>query len=217
MKCVIIASGMVDCTEAVIREIQTCDLVICADGGAVHLRKMGLTPHVMIGDFDSILDEDKNFFQDQGTKTITFPAKKDKTDSHLCIDYAIAQKVSDITLLGFTGSRIDHTLANILLLTSLADKHISTRIIDSNNEIHLVTSQISLKGTPGDYLSLIPISNQVTGITLEGLAYPLKNAVLNRGSTRGVSNYFTEKQAEIRIDTGVLIVTISKDQVADPV
>ena len=212
MKCAIIASGKVDCSKHITRIINTCDLIICADGGASHLRKMGLTPHVMIGDFDSILDEDKLFFQNIGVKTITFPVEKDKTDSHLCIDYAIAQKASDITLFGFTGSRLDHTLANILLLKALADKNISARILDPCNEIHLVTSKISLKGEPGDYLSLIPISGQVTGVTLEGLAYPLKNAVLKRASTRGISNCFIEERVEIKIKTGVLIVTKSKDQ-----
>ncbi|MCF6248650.1 MAG: thiamine diphosphokinase, partial [Desulfobacula sp.] len=139
MKCVIIASGDLDYTEQVIRLIRNAELIICADGGAGHLKKLGILPHVLIGDFDSITLEDKLFFIEKQVKVISFPPEKDKTDSALCVDYALEQKVTDITLLGMTGTRLDHTLANIFLLKQICLKNIPARIINTTNQIYMVT------------------------------------------------------------------------------
>lgn len=211
MKCVIIASGDLDYTEQMIRLIKNAHLIICADGGAEHLKQMGILPHVLIGDFDSIAPEDKAFLIENQVKILSFPPEKDKTDSALCIDYALDQKATDITLLGVTGTRMDHTLANIFLLKQMSQSNIPARIINAFNEIHLVTTSISLKGQPGDFLSLIPASEKVTGITLEGLVYPLKNASIEMGSSLGISNCFKDKTAKVTIENGILIVTKSRD------
>jgi len=110
-----------------------------------------------------------------------------------------------------TGTRLDHTLANIFLLKQISLKNIPARIINKTNEIHVVTSSITINGQPGDYLSLIPLSPKVIGITLEGLTYPLNDATLEMGSSLGVSNSFKESVAKVTIKKGVLIVTQSKD------
>lgn len=212
MKCVIIASGNLDNSDKILDLIKEASLIICADGGARHLRRFNILPHVLVGDFDSIDNADKLFFQQSGVKLLSFPADKDKTDSELCIDIALEKKASDITLLGVTGSRMDHTIANIFLLTELSLKNIPARIIDKTNEIHIVTSTLALFGRPGDYVSLIPVSEKVEGVTLEGLEYPLVNAVIPRGSSLGVSNCFKETNATITVKKGTLIVTKSKDQ-----
>ncbi len=211
MKCVIIANGDLDYTEQITRMIKNAQLIICADGGARHIKNLNITPHVLMGDFDSITPEDKSFFLEKQVKIFSFPPEKDKTDSALCIDYALDEKATDITLLGMTGSRLDHTLANIFLLKRISEENIPARIINNTNEIHLVTTSIIVHGQPGDNLSLIPVSNKVSGITLEGLAYPLKNATIKMGSSLGVSNYFKEKMARVTIEKGTLIVTKSKD------
>ncbi len=211
MKCVIVASGDLDYTEQMARVIKNAQLIICADGGARHLKKLNIIPHVLMGDFDSITPEDKSFFLKKQVKIFSFPPEKNKTDSALCIDYALDQKVTDITLLGMTGTRLDHTLANIFLLKQILKKNIPARIINTTNEVYLVTTSITIHGQPGDNLSLIPLSQKVSGITLEGLAYPLKNATIEMGSSLGVSNYFKEKMVRVTIEKGILIVTKSKD------
>ena len=211
MKCVIIAGGNVDGSKKMIDLIRGCDLIICADGGAGHLRRYNLLPHAVIGDFDSIQADDKAFFTSKGVELLAFPPQKDKTDSELCIDYALKKKATDITLLGSTGTRLDHTLANIFLLRKLCLKKIQARIIDRFNEIHVVTRSICLNGAPGDYVSLIPISETVEGITLKGLAYPLTDACIAMGSSLGISNCFKDSVARIDIAKGTLIVTKSRD------
>ncbi|MCP3872344.1 MAG: thiamine diphosphokinase [Desulfobacteraceae bacterium] len=211
MKCVIIANGALEYTDSTISLIKNAQLIISADGGARHLRALNINPHVMIGDFDSIHPDDKIFFEQKKVKTISFPLKKDHTDSELCVSWAIDNNATDITLLGVTGTRMDHTLANIFLLKNLAQKNIPARIMNKHNEIHVVTDFIELIGQPGNLLSIIPATEKVSGITLEGLEYPLVNAEIKMGSSLGISNYFKKEIASVSVKKGILIVTKSED------
>ncbi|HGY11080.1 MAG TPA: thiamine diphosphokinase [Desulfobacterales bacterium] len=211
MKCVIIANGDVEYTNDIISIIRDAQLIISADGGARHLRALNILPHVMIGDFDSILPADKLFFKKKKVEMLTFSSKKDHTDSEICVSWAIDNKATDITLLGVTGTRLDHTLANIFLLKELARENIPARIINKNNEIHIITDHIELNGQPKDLLSIIPVTQKVTGITLKGLEYPLVNADIKMGSSIGISNTFKGTLATISIKKGILIVIKSKD------
>ncbi len=211
MKCVIIANGDVEYTSDIIKIIKNAQMIISADGGARHLRTLNILPDVMIGDFDSLNPDNYSFFKKKQIKILNFPLKKDNTDTELCVSYALENKASDITLLGVTGSRLDHTLANIFLLKKLAKLNIQARIIDKHNEIYIVTNFIELKGTPKELLSIIPVTQNVTGVTLTGFEYPLENASMQMGDTLGISNIFKESVASISIKKGALIVTRSKD------
>jgi thiamine pyrophosphokinase len=211
MRCVIIANGDLEYTSDIIKIIKNAQMIISADGGARHLRTLNISPHVMIGDFDSINPDNYSFFKKKEIKILNFPLKKNHTDTELCVSYALKNKASDITLLGVTGSRLDHTLANIFLLKKLAKLNIQARIINKHNEIFMVTNFIELKGKPKELLSIIPVTQDVTGVTLTGLEYPLKNASMQMGDSIGISNVFKESVVSISIKSGVLIVTRSKD------
>ena len=211
MKCVIIANGDLEYTKDILYTIKNAQMIISADGGARHLRALNILPHVIIGDFDSIHPDDQVFFKEKQVKTVTFSSRKDHTDTELCLSWALENNATDITLLGVTGTRLDHTLANIFLLKKLARQNIPARIINKNNEMHIVTDFIELKGGPKDFLSIIPITEKVTGITLKGLEYPLFNASLEMGSCLGVSNFFKETVASVSIKKGGLIVIKSRD------
>ncbi len=211
MKCVIIANGDLDYTKEIVDRIRDAKLIISADGGARHLRALNILPHVMIGDFDSIHPDDQVFFKEKQVKTLTFASRKNNTDTELCLSWALENNATDITFLGVTGIRLDHTLANIFLLKKLAGQNIPARIINKNNEIHIVTDFIKFKGGPKDFLSIIPITEKVIGITLKGLEYPLVDATLEMGSCLGVSNSFKETFASVSIKKGALIVIKSKD------
>ncbi|CCK79405.1 thiamine diphosphokinase [Desulfobacula toluolica] len=211
MKCVIIANGDFEYTNDIARVIADAQMIICADGGAGHLKALNILPHVMIGDFDSVNPNDKQFFKEQNVKILPFPPRKNQTDSELCVSYALEKNATDITLLGVTGTRLDHTLANIFLLKKLARKNILARIINKHNQIYMVTAFIELKGQPGDLLSVIPITEKATGVTLTGLEYPLTNANIEMGSSLGISNCFKQTTATVCIEKGILIVTKSKD------
>ncbi|PIE61595.1 MAG: thiamine diphosphokinase [Desulfobacterales bacterium] len=211
MKCIIAGSGQFTPTEAILSQIKSADLILAADGGAVHLQRNDIIPDMIIGDLDSISDEVQQFYADRQVPIKTYPTRKDQTDTALCIDYAATLGCTHITLIGVTGQRLDHTLANILLLRRMVGLGIEARIIDAHNEIYLVLSDLKIMGMPGELLSIIPVSEHVTGLTLEGLEYPLKNADLCMGTTLGISNCFTATCATVHIDSGALIVTKSKD------
>lgn len=211
MDCVIIASGDLKFTPEIRRIIESADLIVCADGGARHLRQIDMMPHVLIGDFDSIRQTDKAFFKENNVRMIQFPEKKDQTDSELCLLWAMEQQVSRITLLGGIGTRMDHSLANIFLLKQLADQKIPARIINANNEIYMVWDFIEIEGTKGDLLSIIPVTETVSGITLTGLEYSLTNGELNMGTSMGVSNRFLDTLATVSVKNGGLIATKSRD------
>jgi thiamine pyrophosphokinase len=211
MNCIIVASGTLLFTPKIKRLLTEADLVIAADGGATHLKLMDISPHVIIGDMDSILPDTRQFFEKNRIPIMPYPSRKNQTDTELCIEFALEKGATCITFLGVTGHRLDHTLANIFLLRKLACLGIDARIIDAHNEIYLVMDRLKLKGKKGALLSLVPVSEKVTGVTLTGLEYPLENAVISMGSSLGISNSFIESQVTISISTGILLVTKSRD------
>lgn len=201
MRAVIITGGSIQNYPAIKQYIQPNDYIICADSGYDHAVKMGIAPNLLVGDMDSI-------HADLPTENIRiFPAKKDDTDTEIAISAALEQGCDDILILGGIGSRMDHTLANILFLKQLHDQKISAKIVNENNEIRLMGSQenITLQGHPGDLLSLIPITDCI-GVTNKGFEYPLIQEDLPLGTTRGVSNVFLSDTGSISLQNGLLLV-----------
>jgi thiamine pyrophosphokinase len=217
MNCIIIAGGRLNMarTRSWSRQSQTllktADLIIAADSGAGHMKKTGFLPHVIVGDLDSIDPDTLAFFRKNQVPVQSHPSRKNRTDMALCVDYARSQGATHITMLAATGTRLDHTLANILLLMPLTDAGISARIMDEKNEICVVKDRMDLTGTPGDLVSLIPLTPTVQGVTLKGLSYPLENHTLVMGSTLGISNFFSASCAQIVIRSGTLLVVRSMD------
>jgi len=211
MNCIIVASGTLAYTPVIKTLLHGADLIIAADGGANHLKAMNIQPHIIIGDMDSILPSEKRFFEKNHIPFITHPSRKDNTDTDLCIDSALEKGATYITLIGVTGQRLDHTLANIFLLKRISDLGIGARIVDETNEIYLVTNYLELIGEPGELLSVIPISDNVTGLSLKGLEYPIENASISMGSSLGISNCFKDTFATISVKTGTVLVTKSRE------
>ncbi len=217
MKCIIIAGGILDPARGLTwyrrlnTLLETADLIIAADSGAGHLRKLGWAPHVIIGDLDSIDPGTLAYFKGKKIPIQSHPSRKNQTDMELCLAHALEQGADHITFLAATGSRLDHTLANILLLIQTANAGISARILDVQNELFVVKDRLEITGTAGDLVSLIPASRKVEGVTLEGLAYPLCNHTLVMGSSLGMSNYLAGPKALITIESGTLIVARSMD------
>lgn len=211
MKIVIVANGTLSETERLSSRIQQADMVIAADGGAVHLHRMGIVPQIILGDLDSTPKEILSFFKEKQVKILKHPVRKDQTDMELCLEYAIDHGCTDLLIMGATSTRLDHTLANIFLLRRLADQGIAATILDAYNDIHIVVSRLNLRGRPGDLISVIPVSDRVNGLTLEGLEYPLRDKSLYMGSPMGISNVFTQDQAQISLKSGAVLVIKPKE------
>ena len=187
------------------------ELIIGVDGGARHLLQFGVRPHVLMGDFDSISSKDLEYLKKLGTEIIEFPVEKDMTDTELATEYAISKGFKNIIFIGVLGTRVDHSLANILLLKRMLDKGVKGHIVDEYNIITLIRDEISLRKQPGYNLSLLPITSRVEGVTTKGLYFPLNNATIEMGSTWGVSNRFIDETAEVTIHDGLLLVIQSRD------
>ena len=211
METIIVANGKFKATPPILERLDRAGLIVAADGGAIHLHRLGRCPGAVIGDLDSITQEARRFFEQKKVPFICHPPEKDQTDMELCLTWALDQGASDITFLGATGRRLDHTLGNIFLLKCLDKMNIPGRILDENNEITLTSRPLELSGRPDEILSLVPASERVTGITLQGFAYPLDNDTLTLGSARGVSNRFLGGEAAIHMESGTLLVIRSRD------
>ncbi|TCO78986.1 thiamine diphosphokinase [Marinisporobacter balticus] len=211
MKCVIIANGDIVDYEEIGKLINDCDFIVCADGGAKHLLHMDILPHTIVGDLDSIDESAKKFFKDRNVDFYRFPKKKDYTDTELAIKYALKKGVTEILFLGVIGSRMDHTIANITLLLPLLKKNIQAKIINDHNEIMIVDKEIAIAGEIGEVLSIIPLTQKVEGITLQGLEYPLYDATISMGQTIGISNKFIDKRAVVSIKKGKILLIKARD------
>jgi len=215
MRAIIIANGHVGNSEA--RRAQTWphDLVICADGGAQYALALGLAPDVVIGDLDSLDGDLQARLEGEGCQVLVYPTRKDETDLELALRYAIDRGVDEILILGALGGRFDQTLANILLLALPELEGIKTRIVAGDQEIFLIRGQALIKGRIGDTVSLLPIAGEVTGITIEGLEYPLQRGTLKFGSTLGVSNVLTAPVARVQVERGLLLCVHISNRMED--
>ncbi|TCZ77863.1 thiamine diphosphokinase [Paenibacillus albiflavus] len=195
-----------------VKEKEPSDVLIGVDRGAWWLVKNGFKLEGAFGDFDSVTEDEAMQIKAASDWVKSFDAiDKDWTDSELAMHWALERKPKQIILLGATGTRFDHTLANIYLLQKALEAGIDCRLIDEHNEIKLIdrTSQVMRSRHP--YISLISISDQTTGITLEGFRYPLHNATLKRGQALGVSNVLLSNVGTIHLDHGLLLVIQSED------
>lgn len=221
-KTLILGGGMVDYVFA--KEYiqgQEFDTIVCADSGLDAAKRLGLDIDFLLGDFDSVQKDtlaqfmEENALHGNGTKFARYPSEKDYTDLHLILEWAVEQKPSEIIILGATGGRLDHLVANInILMLPLAD-NIPAYIVDRNNKLCLTGSRHVIKKeySRWKYISVYPLTDKVTGVSLSGVKYPLENAVLEKGGSTTVSNEFAENASEavVSLDTGILIVIQSGD------
>ncbi len=217
MRAVIFVNGEVDNYQILARWLREDDFRIAADGGARHLEALDLAPHVIVGDMDSIDEPLLTRLQLEGVSIERHPAAKDATDLELAIARAVRDGAAEILLLGAVGGRLDQTLANLLFLARQAGS-VPVAIAEGDQLARVLRGPQTLRltGPVGAYVSAVPLSEEVTGVTYRGLEYPLHNATLSLGSTRGVSNILASSPARIAIETGILLVTQQFPSPAEP-
>lgn len=194
------------------------DMVITADRGMEVARELGIVPDYLVGDFDSsdnaTLEYFKSQFATEGRPIIrTFNAEKDETDTELAISLALVSEASEIVILGATGTRLDHTLANIHILCKPLESGVKALIIDEYNVISLHDEKITLKADKafGEYFSLMPLSESVKNLTIKGAKYELEKVDIAYGSSLCVSNEFAKNTVKIDFDEGKLILFQTSD------
>jgi thiamine pyrophosphokinase len=205
MRAIIFANGDVPDRKTIERWITPTDRIIAADGGTRNALSMGMTPHVVIGDLDSLAEADREQLERAGVPLIVYPTHKDYTDLELALRYALAQGVTEIIIFSALGGRWDQSLANLMLLSLPELAHVTTRIIDRAVSIEAIRDRAEITGRAGDTLSLIALRGDAHGVTIEGCEYPLSDATLPFGATLGISNVLTQEIVKITVKQGEIL------------
>lgn len=203
---IIFANGTLPDPDSARRLVRADDLILAADGGTRHALALGLTPSIIIGDFDSIMPEERRKMKEADVQLIQHPRDKNETDLELALDYAIGTGSREIVIVAALGGRLDQTLGNIALLT---DSRLSTfdfRLDDGVEETFFVRDRAQVEGRRGDLVSLIPWGGEVRSVRTEGLRWPLSDETLLPHKTRGISNEMTGEVANIQIQSGLLLI-----------
>ena len=186
--------------------LDRADLIVSADGGARHLLALDRLPQLAVGDFDSLEPELLTRLEAAGVEIRKHPVHKDETDLELALLAAIERGATCIYVLAALGGRPDQHLANLQLLTHPALADADVRLLHRNWEVFVVRRSASIFGTPGDTVSLLPMTDEVHGIVTEGLYYPLRHETLRLGPARGVSNVMEADTARVWLRAGLLLV-----------
>jgi len=204
MKAVIICGGAISDYGFIKTQINADDTIICADSGYDHAVKMCLVPDIIVGDFDSIKKAPGD------VPCLRYPSHKDLTDTEIAINYARDNNFTDFLLIAAIGSRMDHSLTNILLLKNFAERGETAVIINENNKIMITVNKLFLCEPVGSVISLVPITD-CTGVTTENLEYPLNEAVMYAGTGLGISNIMLDDNASVSVRDGLMLVIVAKD------
>lgn len=184
-------------------------LVIAADGGALKAEALGLPPAVVVGDADSLAPNQVERLRHAGAEVLIHPAAKDESDTELAVVEALRRGATRLVIIGcLGGKRFEHSLANVLLLALPELRGIDACLADGASTVRVLVDgeRLELDGQPGDFVSLLPLSPQVVGVSTSGLAYALEDAVLDQGPARGLSNEMTSSAAGVSVSQGRLAV-----------
>lgn len=196
-KCILFCAAEFD---ALAEKIQADDFVIAADGGVRHVEKLNITPHVILGDFDSL------GYTPVGANV--FPVEKDDTDAMLAVRHGLKLGYREFILYGsLDGPRLDHTVANFQTLQFLADHGAAGYLVGKTCIATVVKDgTVAFPAGKEGTISVFCLGADAHGVTIEGLHYPLKKGILTAGFPLGVSNHFTGETAKITVENGSLLI-----------
>jgi thiamine pyrophosphokinase len=207
MRAVVVAHGDPDPADRT--HCLRADLVVAADGGALICERWGIVPHVVVGDMDSLGREGVERLRARGARIEAYPREKDETDLELAIEAARKAGADEIVLVAaFGGKRLDHEIANVLLLA--AGSRMSAVRGGTVMRVIRDGERVSLDGEPGDLVSLVPLADDVQGVRTDGLRYPLRDEPLRFARARGVSNEIVERPAAVGVARGALLVVTTR-------
>ncbi|PLT45855.1 thiamine pyrophosphokinase [Paenibacillus pasadenensis] len=185
------------------------DYIIGADAGALFLIRSGIRPDLSLGDFDSVQEDELAEIEAGSAELASFdPIDKNYTDTELALRRALDLDPASILIVGALGSRFDHSLANVHLLRLAAERGVETTIEDETNRIRLMRGgqSLHLQRSRFPHVSLLPLGETASGITLEGFRYPLREAELRIGQSLGISNALDGQTGRVSLRQGWLLV-----------
>ncbi len=205
-RAIIFCSGDLSDVSRIKKYIDKNTFLIGCDGGTAHILSLGLTPHAVIGDFDSIASATKHVLKNKDVDYFRYPKDKIHTDSELGLMLAKERGYTQIIITGFRGTATDHMLGNLFLLFKKPYRGLDIRILDGKEEIRTVYKNIDISGNKDDTVSLVAIGEDAKSVTTTGLFYPLKDATLHVDTSEGLRNHLTGSRAKVGIRKGSLLV-----------
>lgn len=210
MLVVVVASGTMAADDD--RWLDAADLVIAADGGSTWLDALGRRPDRLVGDLDSTDAALVARLEANGVPIERHPADKEATDTELALRAAIDDGATKVVILGALGGpRLDHELANLLLLADPRLDAVDARIVRGATTARVIRDggSLALVGGAGALVSLLPIGGDAVGVTTSGLRWPLSASILRFGASRGISNEITTPPASVSLEQGRLVVIVT--------
>ncbi len=200
-RCVIVGGAPIHSYETIKKVLHKDDLFVFCDSGLSHLEGLGVSPDLIIGDFDSWDNPHLS------AETIVLPREKDDTDTMFAIKEMLRRGCSDFLLLGVIGKRLDHTLGNLSGLLYLDARGCNAVAVDDYSEISVVSNKEVSVEDHYSFFSLLCIGGQANGITIQHAKYPLQNAEMNDRDPYGISNEVLPGQtASITVESGRLLL-----------
>jgi thiamine pyrophosphokinase len=206
VKAIVVAGG--DAVPDDAAQLTGADLVIAADSGAAWLEAVGRRPDLVIGDMDSIPRDLLERLEARGVTIEPHPPEKEASDAELAVARAVAMGAKQIVMLGgFGGQRLDHELANLLLLTE-GWNGAELRLVRGATTARAIRGgqELKLEGGADDLVTLLPLAGDATGVRTRGLRYPLDDETLRVGPSRGLSNVIEEAAASVSLEGGMLLI-----------
>lgn len=205
MRCIIFGAAPCFYTDKIKKFIKNSDYIICADGGYNTALRCGITPHLCVGDMDSINEKINNKLTGQ----IKLPCKKDETDVMYAVKTADFKGANEIILFGVTGGRVDHTFGNLCILKYLCERKIKHKIIDENCEILMVSNMtVNIDNKNGAIVSVFPFGIDSCTVTYTGMEYSATSKTLYCSDPVGISNVVNAAYASIRVEFGTALIFI---------
>ena len=200
-KCLIFCAGGF---AGLLEPVAADDYIIAADGGLVHTEGLGLTPDLVLGDFDSL------GYVPEGSQV--FPVEKDDTDAMLAAKKGLALGYTEFLLYGsLDGPRLDHSVANFQTLQYLADRGATGLLVGKTQIVTVVKNRkVTFPAEKTGIVSVFCMGKDAHGVTIKGLKYALEDGTLTAGFPLGVSNHFIGREAEISVEDGSLLVIYDK-------
>lgn len=185
-------------------------LVVAADGGLAGALALGIHVDLVVGDLDSVTAEDLERARIAGAAVESHLEEKDETDLELALDAARARGAQRVTVVGGTAGRLDHLLANVLLLGTPRFSDLELDAFLGSSQLLVVRSRAELHASPGATCTLLAVGGPARGVTTTGLRYPLVAEDLLPGSTRGVSNELTGSEATVTVSAGTILAVVTE-------
>jgi thiamine pyrophosphokinase len=202
---VIVFTGGDPVDPAMAVDVPRDGLVVAADSGLDHARRLGWPVDLVVGDLDSVSADALEGARRDGASIEVSPVAKDVTDLELALEAAVTHRPRRIVVVGGHGGRVDHFLANAAALTSESLAGVEVEAHTGAATLYVIRAERHLRGEVGEIVSLLPVHGPAIGVTTTGLLYPLRGETLEAASGRGVSNQFVESEAVVSLTGGVLL------------